>query len=88
MLQIGQPIKLGEQYACPFCSISMNRTNMEKHIRVHTGEKPFACPYCNYSSTQKGNCDRHMKRCHPEFLAEISMSVTDPQESAKKEKPL
>lgn len=33
---------------------------MTSHIRVHTKEKPFPCPYCPLRFTQKGNLRTHM----------------------------
>ena len=30
-------------------------------MMTHTGEKPFACPHCDYRATQKPNLDTHMR---------------------------
>ncbi len=34
------------------------------HLKKHSGEKPFSCPYCNNAFTQKGNLKTHIKRAH------------------------
>ena len=71
LLQIGQqnlyePIKYSsEEFACPICGKIMNSNlKMETHIRVHTGEKPFQCLICNYSTNDKSNHRRHMFKHH------------------------
>lgn len=38
--------------------------NMKQHIFIHTGEKPFACTFCDYSSTQKSALTTHLKLKH------------------------
>ena len=60
------PIKLGpEEFVCPICGKVMTTYgNMVIHIRVHTGEKPFKCSICNYSTGDKSNYQRHMIQKH------------------------
>ena len=61
-----EPIKLDKfSYQCPIClKIMVTRNLMEIHIRVHTGEKPFHCPFCKRSYAQKGNCKLHILSQH------------------------
>nr|CAD7394552.1 unnamed protein product [Timema cristinae] len=33
---------------------------MEKHERVHTGDKPYDCKTCSRSFTQQSNLTKHM----------------------------
>ena len=44
-------------------SLHAQQSNLTKHFRIHTGEKPFGCEYCSYRANQKSNLTRHLKTC-------------------------
>ncbi|XP_047478644.1 transcription factor GAGA-like [Penaeus chinensis] len=50
---------------CPYCPKTfLYPAKLQSHLRTHTGEKPFACPFCTYRATQQGNLNRHIKIKH------------------------
>lgn len=55
-------------YVCLLCSQHNNKRNdMRRHMRKHTGEKPYKCSYCGYMTSQRGALNVHIKIKHHIF---------------------
>ncbi|KAK4326091.1 hypothetical protein Pmani_003346 [Petrolisthes manimaculis] len=52
-------------HRCPFCAYSsVYQNNLTKHVRTHTGEKPFVCALCPFRTSQNSSLKRHMINIH------------------------
>lgn len=48
---------------CQVCDKTFSqRSSLTRHIRVHTGARPYACQVCGKTFSQTGILDRHMRK--------------------------
>lgn len=49
-------------FVCRICSkILSSSSSLDRHVLVHSGERPFTCKYCGDTFTTNGNMHRHMR---------------------------
>ncbi|CAG0892065.1 unnamed protein product [Darwinula stevensoni] len=59
-------------YFCPVCPyLTPNKGHAEYHSRKHSKERPFQCPICFKSYTQKSHLRSHCAVQHPNNLQEL-----------------
>lgn len=53
------------RHVCFVCDYhAYSKHDMLRHIRIHTGEKPYNCTWCPYKSKYPGDLRKHEKKYH------------------------
>ncbi|KAK8375506.1 hypothetical protein O3P69_008383 [Scylla paramamosain] len=67
---------LRKVHQCPFCSYATGfHHNLTKHVRTHTGEKPYVCTRCPFRANQNSSLKRHMHKIHNEACGQDRIQV-------------
>ena len=55
------------EFPCDICKKVLSSYQvLEDHMRTHSGEKPFACPYCDYHGSSSSLLAHHKRQRHKE----------------------
>ena len=58
MIVLGQ----AKVYNCCLCGKMLSSfSSLDRHMLVHSGERPFSCQFCGQTFTTNGNMHRHQR---------------------------
>ena len=71
----GDDGKTTTPFVCPICFKHFSGSwHVTRHLRTHTGEKPFNCRFCDYKTSDRSCIKRHVVALHPEMASVLDFN--------------
>lgn len=62
---LGKVKKVPQCYICDVCGkVYSSKFSLERHVRCHTGERPYQCEVCEFTTSYREHMQRHMTSVH------------------------
>nr|CAD7407068.1 unnamed protein product [Timema cristinae] len=71
------PLACLKNYTCRICGKGLSSSSsLDRHVLVHSGERPFKCMTCGVAFTTNGNMHRHMRTHNPSHVEDSSVLIS------------
>ncbi|XP_066294432.1 uncharacterized protein [Branchiostoma lanceolatum] len=73
----GSSSRAKKTFTCSECGYRGGKKDVQKHLTVHTGFRPYVCLQCGHTTAQNNHMRKHFQRIHPGQEAEFDVRTDE-----------